>query len=317
MSDSKCLVNKAENTKLIKSAASELGFSFCGISKAEFLEEEAPRLEQWLKRGYAGQMHYLENNFDQRLDPRLLVPGAKSVISLVYNYYPKRDLVKNNSNDNFKIAKYAYGEDYHFVVKDKLKILIEQIQNEVGDFTGRAFVDSAPVHERAWAQKSGLGWIGKNSLLLNKSMGSFFFLAELVVDIDLEYDGPAKDYCGTCTACMDACPTEAIPMPYIVDGSRCISYFTIELKGEIPVEHKGEFESWIFGCDICQDVCPWNRFSRPHDEPRFDPHEDIGRMNRREWEEITEDVFQRLFKKSAVKRAKFSGLKRNVEFLRK
>jgi len=309
-------MSRSENTQLIKSIASELGFSFCGISKAEFLEDEAPKLEQWLKHGYAGTMSYLERNFDQRLDPRLLVPGAKSVISLVYNYFPKKHLPENNSG-SLNIAKYAYGEDYHFVVKDKLKIFMQRIQKEISDVNGRAFVDSAPVHERAWAAKSGLGWIGKNSLLLNKSMGSFFFLAELIVDLDLDYDGPIKDYCGTCTACMDACPTDAIPEPYVVDGSKCISYFTIELKEEIPVEQKGKFENWIFGCDICQDVCPWNRFSQPHNEPRFELHSDLEKMKKEDWQEITEEVFQKLFKKSAVKRTKFVGLKRNIEFLRK
>jgi epoxyqueuosine reductase len=310
-------MNTSANAKLIKSIASELGFSFCGISKAAFLEEEATRLEQWLSRGYAGQMHYLEKNFDQRLDPRLLVPDAKSVISLVYNYFPKKDLAGDNSTDNIKIAKYAYGEDYHFVLKDKLKVFMERIQNEIGEVHGRVFVDSAPVHERAWAQKSGLGWIGKNSLLLNRSRGSFFFLAELIVDLELDCDGPIKDYCGTCTACMDACPTDAIPAPYVVDGSKCISYFTIELKEEIPMEQKGKFQNWIFGCDICQDVCPWNRFSQPHNEPRFEPHSDLEKMKSQDWAEITEEVFQKLFKKSAVKRTKFAGLKRNIEFLKK
>lgn len=313
-------MNEPVNSQLIKSIAAELGFSFCGIANAEFLNEEAPRLEQWLKRGFAGQMTYLERNFDQRLDPRLLVPGAKSVISLGYNYFPKKDLAKNTdpaSPEGLKIAKYAYGEDYHFVVKDKLKVFMERIRAKVGDVNGRAFVDAAPVHERAWAQKSGLGWIGKNSLLLNRSMGSFFFLAELIVDLALDCDGPVKDYCGTCTACMDACPTEAIPEPYVVDGSKCISYFTIELKEEIPVEQKGKFGNWIFGCDICQDVCPWNRFSHPHHEPRLDPHPDLEKMNLQDWEEITEEVFEKLFKKSAVKRAKFAGLKRNIVFAKR
>jgi len=308
---------KSETTQRIKSIASQLGFSYCGVSKADFLEEEAPRLEAWLKRGYAGQMNYLARNFDQRLDPRLLVPGAKSVISLIYNYYPQKDLAENNSGDNIKIAKYAYGEDYHFVVKDKLKVFLQRIQKEIGDVNGRVFVDSAPVHERAWAQKSGLGWVGKNSLLLTKRMGSFFFLAEMIVDLDLDYDGPIKDYCGTCTACMDACPTEAISEPYVVDASKCISYFTIELKGEIPVEPGGKFDNWIFGCDICQDVCPWNRFSQPHQEARFEPPSELEKMTRSDWQDITEEVFQRLFAKSAVKRTKFSGLKRNIEFLKK
>ena len=302
------------HSQFIKSIASQLGFSFCGIAKAEFLKEEAPRLEEWLKRGYQGSMSYLENHFDKRLDPTLLVPGSKSVISLVYNYYPEKDLAQKNTGD-LKIAKYAYGEDYHFVIKDKLKTFLNKIREEIGEVNGRAFVDSAPVHERAWAKKSGLGWIGKNSLLLNRSMGSFFFLAELIVDLELEYDGPIKDYCGTCTACMDACPTDAIPQPYVVDGSKCISYFTIELKEEIPAEVKGKFENWIFGCDICQDVCPWNRFSRPHQEARFQPHSDLEKMKPQDWKEITNDVFNELFKKSAVKRTKLEGLKRNISFV--
>lgn len=299
-------------TSFIKSIAAQLGFSFCGISKAEFLEEEAPKLEAWLKRGYQGKMQYLENHFDKRLDPTKLVPGAKSVISLVYNYYPKKDLAQP---ENLKIAKYAYGEDYHFVVKDKLKEFLQRIQDEIGEVDGRVFVDSAPVMERVWAKKSGLGWIGKNSLLLNRSLGSFFFLAEIILDLELEYDGPIKDYCGTCTACMDACPTDAIPQPYVVDGGKCISYFTIELKEEIPTEVKGKFENWIFGCDICQDVCPWNRFSQPHNEPRFQPHADLEHMTSGEWKEITEEVFRKIFKKSAVKRTGFTGLKRNIEFI--
>jgi epoxyqueuosine reductase len=301
-----------QHTRFIKQTAREFGFSYCGISKAEFLEDEAPRLEEWLKRGYHGKMSYLENHFDKRLDPTKLVPGAKSVVSLIYNYYPQSELPKGN---NFKIARYAYGEDYHIVIKDKLKEFLQRIQQEVGEIQGRAFVDSAPVMERAWGKKSGAGWIGKNSLLLNRSMGSFFFLAELIIDLELEYDGPINDYCGTCTACMDACPTAAIPQPYVVDGSKCISYFTIELKDEIPEEVKGKFENWIFGCDICQEVCPWNRFSRPHQEPRFTPHSDLKKMSASDWKELTEDVFKKVFKKSAVKRASFNGLKRNINFV--
>jgi epoxyqueuosine reductase len=300
------------NTKFIKSLATQLGFSFCGISKAEFLKEEAPKLEEWLKRGYQGKMSYLENHFDKRLNPALLVPNAKSVVSLVYNYYPKKDLAPTS---DLKIAKYAYGEDYHDVIKEKLKEFLAVLNEQIGEINGRAFVDSAPVMERALAQRSGLGWIGKNSLLLNRETGSFFFLAELIIDLELEYDGPIKDYCGTCTACMDACPTDAIPEPYVVDGSKCISYFTIELKEEIPQEVKGKFENWIFGCDICQDVCPWNRFSKPHHEPKFIPHPDLEKMTQKDWTEITEDVFEKLFKKSAVKRTKLKGLKRNVLFL--
>jgi epoxyqueuosine reductase len=306
------LTQHQHHTHFIKEKAKELGFSFCGISRAEFLSEEAPRLEEWLKRNYQGKMSYLENYFDKRLDPSLLVPGAKSVISLLYNYFPSKDLA---SAGEYKVAKYAYGEDYHFVIKDKLKLFLEAIKETIGDVQGRAFVDSAPVMERAWAKKSGLGWIGKNSLLLNRGMGSFFFIAELILDLDLEYDGPVKDYCGTCTACMDACPTEAIPEPYVVDGSKCISYFTIELKESIPGEVKGKFENWIFGCDICQDVCPWNSFSTPHHEERFSPHPALEEMTKHQWKEITEDVFEKLFRSSAVKRTRLAGLKRNIEFL--
>jgi len=307
--------NPLSHSQFIKSVSTQLGFSYCGISKAEFLADEAPRLEEWLRRNYQGKMNYLENHFDKRLDPTLLVPGAKSVVSLIYNYYPEKDLAKENP-DSFKIAKYAYGEDYHYVVKDKLKILIGRIREEIGEVQGRAFVDSAPVHERAWAKKSGLGWVGKNSLLLNRSMGSFFFLAELIIDLELEYDGPIKDYCGTCTACMDACPTNAIPEPYVVDGSKCISYFTIELKEEIPASVKGKFENWIFGCDICQDVCPWNSFSKPHNEARFIPPDALENMSQQDWSEVTEEIFQKLFNKSAVQRTRYAGLKRNIDFLK-
>jgi epoxyqueuosine reductase len=298
------------HSERVKLLAREQGFSFCGISKAEFLKDEAPRVEEWLKRGYQGKMGYLESHFDKRLDPTLLVPGAKSVISLLYNYYPSQI---HERSGNFKVAKYAYGEDYHFVIKDKLKAFLERIRQEIGEVEGRAFVDSAPVHERAWAAKSGLGWVGKNSLLLNREMGSFFFLAELIIDLELEPDGPMKDYCGTCTACQDACPTGAITEPYVVDGSKCISYLTIELKEQIPAEFQGKMEDWVFGCDICQDVCPWNRFSKPHNEPDFAPKgwEDF---TRKEWAEMTDEVFRKVFKKSAVKRTGFKGLKRNIDF---
>jgi epoxyqueuosine reductase len=302
----------AQNTERVKSLAQTLGFSFCGIAKAEFLKEEAPKLETWLARGYQGKMGYLENYFDKRLDPTLLVPGAKSVISLVYNYYPEKDLA---ASSEFKVAKYAYGKDYHFVLKEKLTEFLRVLRGEIGEFGGRAFVDSAPVMERAWAQRSGVGWIGKNSLLLNRDAGSFFFLAELILDLPLDYDGPIKDYCGSCTACMDACPTDAIVDPYVVDGSKCISYFTIELKEEIPADVKGKFENWIFGCDICQDVCPWNRFSKPNTEPQFNPHADLEKMTAKDWLEITDDVFLKLFKRSAVKRTGLSGLKRNIQFI--
>ena len=306
------MTNLAHQTSFIKATANKLGFSFCGISKAEYLHEEAPRLEEWLKRNYHGKMGYMENFFDKRLDPTLLVPGAKSVVSLLYNYFPETDL---SDSSGFKLAKYAYGEDYHFVIKDKLKLFMDEIHENVGQVGGRVFVDSAPVMERAWARKSGVGWIGKNSLLLNREAGSFFFLAELIIDIELEYDGPVKDYCGTCTACMDACPTDAIAEPYVVDGSKCISYFTIELKEEIPADYKGKFGNWIFGCDICQDVCPWNRFASPHHEPRFTPSPEVAKLSTNEWRELTEDVFQKIFRNSPLKRAKFEGLKRNIKFL--
>jgi epoxyqueuosine reductase len=296
----------------VKATAAALGFSFCGISKAEFLKDEAPRLEEWLKRGYQGKMGYLENHFDKRLDPTLLVPGAKSIVSLIYNYAPQKPL---EGKSDLKIARYAYGEDYHTVVKDKLKIFLDKIQEEIGEVHGRAFVDSAPVMERAWAKRAGLGWIGKNSLLLNRSHGSFFFLAELIIDLELDADEGMKDYCGTCTACMDACPTDAISEPYVVDGSKCISYFTIELKEEIPASVKGKFDNWIFGCDICQEVCPWNSFAKPHQEQRFNPPPELEHMTRQDWREITEDVFKKLFPKSAVQRTKLKGLQRNILFV--
>lgn len=309
--------NSSKNSIFIKNEAQRLGFDYCGIAKAEFLEKEAPRLENWLNQGLHGKMSYMENHFDKRLDPCKLVPGAKSVVTLIYNYFPERDLGKDKSLDQpLKIAKYAYGEDYHFIIKGKLKELLAQLENKIGDIQGRVFVDSAPVLERVWAQLSGLGWIGKNSLLLTRSMGSFFFLAEMILDIELEYDGPVKDYCGSCTRCIDACPTDAIPKPYIVDASKCISYLTIELKEEIPEEFKGKMENWAFGCDICQDVCPWNRFSKQHSEPAFNPSEELQNISDNEWTEMTKDVFNKVFKKSAVKRTKYEGMKRNISFLR-
>jgi len=310
-----------KHTTSIKQKAKELGFEFCGVSRAEFLEEEAPRLETWLKEKMQGEMAYMANHFDKRLDPRLLVEGAKSVVSLVYNYFPKedfaqqRDFKQRPEEESYKISKYAYGRDYHFVIKDKLRTLFEFIQENIGEVGGRVFVDSAPVMDKAWAQKSGLGWIGKHSNLINRQMGSFFFIAELILDLELTPDAPIKDYCGTCTRCIDACPTDAIVEPYVVDGSRCISYFTIELKEEIPTSVKGQFENWIFGCDICQDVCPWNRFSKPHQEPLFEPHPALKNMHKQDWEEITEEVFRELFRKSAVKRTKLKGLKRNIRFV--
>ena len=311
-----------KHTNLIKQKAKDLGFEFCGVSQAGFLEEEAPRLENWLKSNMQGEMGYMANHFDKRLDPRLLVDGAKSVVSLLYNYFPAEDLAKQTTEQrsseeqaSYKVSKYAYGRDYHFVIKDKLHLLFEFIQEQIGEVGGRVFVDSAPVMDKAWAKKSGLGWIGKHTNLLNRQMGSFFFIAELIIDLELTPDAPVKDYCGTCTRCIDACPTDAIVAPYVVDGSRCISYFTIELKDEIPTTVKGQFEDWIFGCDICQDVCPWNRFSKPHQEPLFEPHPDLKGMRKQDWEEITEEVFRELFRKSAVKRTKLKGLKRNIGFV--
>ena len=304
---------RLQHTQLIKQEAKRLGFDYCGISKATFLEEDAPRLEKWLNTGKHGKMNYMENYFDKRLDPRLLVPGAKSVISLLLNYYPSEN---QTDKDAPKISKYAYGKDYHFVIKEKLKEFIFTLRENIGDIDGRAFVDSAPVMDKAWAKKSGLGWVGKNSNLINKESGSFFFIAELIVDVELEYDGPIKDYCGTCTKCIDACPTDAISEPYVVDGSKCISYFTIELKENIPTEMKGKFDNWAFGCDICQDVCPWNSFSKSHQEPLLKANNELLGMKKEEWYDITEDVFNKVFKDSAVERTKFSGLKRNLEFLR-
>lgn len=304
--------NKFEYNKLIKAEAKRLGFLSCGISKAEFLEEEAPRLEKWLKDGMHGEMQYMAKNFDKRLDPRLLVDGARSVISLLFNYYPPEE----QKEDSYKISKYAYGTDYHFVIKDKLKALLHFIQEEIGEVQGRAFVDSAPVLDKAWAARSGLGWMGKHTNLLTKDVGSFYFIAELIVDLELEYDHPVTDHCGTCTACIDACPTQAIVKPYVVDGSKCISYFTIELKNEIPKTFQGKFDDWMFGCDVCQDVCPWNRFSQSHNEPLFDPRPELLNYSRKEWEELSEEVFADIFKKSAVKRTKFNGLKRNISFLK-
>ncbi|MFT5616897.1 MAG: epoxyqueuosine reductase [Arenicella sp.] len=303
-----------KNTQLVKQKAKELGFDFCGVSKAEFLKEEAPRLENWLNQNHHGKMGYMENHFDKRLDPTLLVPGAKSVISLMLNYYPEKDLAEDS--ESYKIAKYAYGEDYHYVIKWKLKELLKQLKAEIGDIDGRVFVDSAPVMERSWAEKSGLGWIGKHTLLINKGAGSFYFLAEIISDLELEPDGPIKDYCGTCTRCIDACPTDAILAPQQLDGSKCISYFTIELKDEIPAEVEGKFKDWAFGCDICQDVCPWNRFSKPHQTPELHPHPELENMSKSDWEEITEEVFRELFRKSPVKRTKLAGLKRNIKFVK-
>lgn len=307
--------NITTNTAIVKQTAQELGFDFCGISKAEFLAEEAPRLEAWLKKGNHGEMRYMENHFDKRLDPSKLVPGAKSVVSLLYNYYPETDL-SDEQPENLKLAKYAYGKDYHFVIKDRLKTFMSILKEKIGNVEGRVFVDSAPVMERQWAAKSGLGWLGKNTLLINKGQGSFFFLAELIIDLELEPDGPIKDYCGTCTRCIDACPTDAIT-PYEVDANKCISYLTIELKDQIPDAFQGKMDNWIFGCDICQDVCPWNRFSKPHSELTFQPKNELLELFNNNWQDLTEEVFRSVFKGSAVKRTKLEGLKRNIKMAKK
>jgi len=299
------------NTALIKQESKRLGFDFCGISKAEFLEEEAPRLEKWLQEKKNGKMQYMENHFDLRLDPTKLMPGAKSVISLLLNYFP----AENQNADAPKISKYAYGKDYHFVIKEKLKELIAFIKQNIGDVNARAFVDSAPVMDKVWAKRSGLGWIGKHSNLISKSNGSFYFIAELIVDIDLEYDSEIADYCGSCTKCIDACPTDAISQPYVVDGSKCISYFTIELKENIPSEMKGKFDNWMFGCDICQDVCPWNSFAQPNNEPQLKPLLEILNFTKKDWEEISEETFNKTFQDSPLERPKYKGIKRNLAFL--
>ena len=297
-------------SQLIKTEAKKLGFLSCGISKAEFLEDEATRLERWLKDGKHGKMAYMENHFDKRLDPRLLVPDAKSIISL-FNYYTPLDQLDGAP----KISKYAYGKDYHHVIKDKLKQLFQIINNKIGEVSGRVFVDSAPVMEKSWAVRSGLGWQGKNTNLISKKAGSFFFIAELIVDLELEYDTPVTDHCGSCTACIDACPTEALT-PYNIDASKCISYLTIELKDQIPTAFKNKMDDWAFGCDVCQDVCPWNRFSKQHNEPLFSPNSEVINYTKKNWEEITQETFNIIFKNSAIKRTGFKGFKRNISFLK-
>jgi len=300
-------------TALIKQKALDLGFMYCGISKADFLEPEARQLDAWLKNSYNGKMAYMENHFDKRLDPRLLVDGAKSVVSLLLNYHTEAEQTDPEAP---RLSKYAHGKDYHNVIKDKLKELFQFIQEEIGEVGGRVFVDSAPVMDKAWAKRSGLGWMGKSTNLIHPKHGSFFFIAELILDLDLEPDGPIKDYCGTCTRCIDACPTDAIVQPYVVDGSKCISYLTIELKDAIlPDAFRGKMDNWMFGCDICQDVCPWNRFSKPHSEPQFTPHDSLLHLSKADWEDLTEEIFAELFRHSAVKRTKFEGLKRNINFL--
>ncbi|MGG9961118.1 tRNA epoxyqueuosine(34) reductase QueG [Ferruginibacter sp. SUN106] len=302
-----------KHTQEIKNFASQLGFDFCGIAKAQQLDDDARRLEQWLNKGMNGTMQYMENHFDLRIDPAKLVPGAKSVITLLLNYFP----AAAQNTEEVKISKYAYGEDYHEVIRSKLKLLLRYIKENIGEIQGRGFVDSAPVLERAWAQKSGLGWIGKNGNLINKQSGSFFFIATLITDLELVYDDVfVKDYCGTCTKCIDHCPTEAILPEKVIDGSKCISYFTIELKDAlIPETMKGKFDNWMFGCDTCQDVCPWNRFSKPGSEINFTPIPEILNFTVNNWEELTEESFKIIFKNSPLKRSKFEGIKRNLKFI--
>lgn len=304
----------AQNTAIIKQNAAHCGFDFCGIAKAEKLEEDAKRLEKWLNKGMHGSMQYMENYFDLRVDPTLIVPGAKSVITLLKNYFPSQQQKAEAPH----ISKYAYGKDYHEVIREKLNEFLHLLSTEIGEIHGRGFVDSAPVLERSWAQKSGLGWIGRNGNLINKQQGSFFFIATLIVDLPLEYDDPfAKDYCGSCTRCIEACPTDAILPGKIVDGSRCISYFTIELKDMlIPGEMKNKFNDWMFGCDVCQDVCPWNRFSKPNNEIAFTPIPEILNLSTKEWESMTEDTFKKIFKNSPLKRTRFKGIQRNIRFLK-
>ena len=301
---------KKNYSDFIKNKSIELGFISCGISKSAFLENEIGRFESWLKNNYHGQMSYMERNFDKRMDTRKLVDGSKSVISLLFNYYPSKEI----NNNSFKISKYAYGKDYHFIIKDKLKTLLSSMRNEIGEIDGRVFVDSAPIMEKAWAKKSGLGWIGKNTNLISKKTGSFFFIAEIIVDLELEYDNEVTDHCGSCNACLDACPTDALYEPYKIDASKCISYFTIELKEQFPNDLKKDFNDWIFGCDICQDVCPWNKFSIPNKEPLLNPKNEINQYSKKDWLELTDEVFKVVFKETPLERTKFKGLKRNIQY---
>lgn len=305
--------NRGNHTKLVKQFAYELGFDYCGIAKAERLNEDADRLESWLNKGFHGSMQYMENHFELRVNPAQLVPGAKSVVTLLQNYFPS----EQQNEGAIKISKYAFGKDYHEVIRAKLRSFLQMIHDEIGEVHGRGFVDSAPVLERSWAQRSGIGWVGKNGNLLTKESGSFFFIATLITDLELEYDDPyAKDYCGSCTRCIDACPTEAILPGKIINGSKCISYFTIELKEMlIPGEMKGRFDSWAFGCDTCQDVCPWNRFSRPHHEPAFTPIPEVLNLSTQEWEALTEESFKKIFKDSPIRRTKWKGIQRNIKFI--
>ena len=301
------------NTQIVKETATLLGFDFCGIATAGFLDDDARRLEKWLNKGMHGNMQYMEKHFDLRTDPSKLVPGAKSVITLLLNYFPENF----QHTDAPKIAKYAYGNDYHEVIKEKLNHFLFLLREQIGEINGRGFVDSAPVLERSWGQKSGLGWIGENGNLINKKQGSFFFIASLITDLPLIADeAVVKDYCGTCTRCIDACPTEAILPDKVVDGSKCISYFTIELKDAlVPEKMKGKFDNWLFGCDVCQDVCPWNSFSKKNNQKAFTATNEILNFTKKDWEELTEEKFKIIFKESPLKRSKYSGIKRNLQFL--
>ena len=299
-------------SQLIKAKSKKFGFQNCGISKAGFLEDDAKPLENWLKQNYHGEMGYMANHFDKRLDPTLLVESSKSVISLSYNYFPEDQI---STLENFKISKYAYGQDYHEIIKEILNEMVAELKEEIGDFHCRVFVDSAPVLERSWAKKSGIGWVGKNANLITKQSGSFYFLAEIISDLELQEDSPTTDHCGTCTKCIEACPTDAIVSEKIIDGSKCISYATIELKNEIPESFKNKMEDWMFGCDICQDVCPWNRFSAPHHQEKFKPNHFLENAKKNDWKELSQELFSETFRKSPVKRTKFAGLKRNIDFL--
>jgi epoxyqueuosine reductase len=307
------LNSQSAHTHYIKSYASRLGFDYCGIARAQKLDEDAHRLENWLNQGMHGAMGYMERYFDLRVDPTRLVPGAKSVITLLKNYFPAQE----QEDESARISKYAYGKDYHEVIRGQMNQFLQLIQENIGEVNGRGFVDSAPVLERSWAQRSGLGWIGKNGNLINKQNGSFFFIATLITDLSLDYDDAfAKDYCGTCTRCIDACPTGAILPGKVVNGSQCISYFTIELKELlIPAEMNGKFNNWAFGCDTCQDVCPWNRFSKPTQETAFAPIPEILNLSTKEWEEMTEETFRKLFRDSPISRTKWKGMQRNIKFL--
>ena len=306
-------MNTAEKySQLIKAKSKKFGFQNCGISKAGFLEDDANPLENWLKQNFHGEMGYMANHFDKRLDPTLLVEGSKSVISLSYNYFPEDQI---STLENFKISKYAYGQDYHEIIKEILNEMVAELKEEIGDFHCRVFVDSAPVLERSWAKKSGIGWVGKNANLITKQSGSFYFLAEIISDLELQEDSPTTDHCGTCTKCIEACPTDAIVSEKIIDGSKCISYATIELKNEIPESFKNKMEDWMFGCDICQAVCPWNRFSAPHHQEKFKPNHFLENAKKNDWKELSQELFSETFRKSPVKRTKFAGLKRNIDFL--